>query len=115
VCQVGFSLGSFGVDPTTRGAQLALVAAKLRHENELTERFLDTTEQLDPGWRDAAEFASYGLSVTPDELSALVEAVDELIRPYVTTIRTDAPEAAKQVHAGFRAFLRIEADGKPGA
>lgn len=115
VCQVGFSLGSFDPDSATRGAQLALVAAKLRHENELIERFLDTAEQLDPDWRDAAEFAGYGLSVTPAELNDLVEAVDALLRPYVTTIRTDAPEDAKQVHAGFRAFRRVEADGKPSA
>jgi hypothetical protein len=113
-CQVGISLGALGdLAPASRSAYYAVLAARLGHEHELTERFIDTADLLDPEWTEAAEFSSYGLRVTPAELTGLIEAVDALLRPYVAPIRTDAPPGAKLVHAGFRAFLRVEADGRP--
>jgi DNA-binding transcriptional ArsR family regulator len=111
--QVGLELGEFDEDPAVRGAQLAVVGTTLAHEQELTQRFLDTTGRLEPEWREAASLGTYSLTVTAEELKHLVAAVDALIRPFVSPIRTDAPAAARHVHAGFRAFPRIEADGKP--
>jgi DNA-binding transcriptional ArsR family regulator len=113
--QVGIELGELDPDPAVRGAQLAVVGTTLGQEQLLTQRFLDTTDQLDPEWREAGTLNSYALTVTAEELKSLVEAVDALIRPYVSPIRTDAPAVARHVHVGFRAFPRIEADGKPSA
>jgi DNA-binding transcriptional ArsR family regulator len=111
--QVGLELGELDPDPAVRGAQLAVVGTTLAQEQLLTQRFLDTADQLDTEWREAGALNAYGLTVTAEELKNLVKAVDALIRPYVSPIRTDAPAAARHVHVGFRAFLRIEADGKP--
>jgi DNA-binding transcriptional ArsR family regulator len=111
--QVGLELGELDPDPAVRGAQLAVVGTTLAQEQLLTQRFLDTTDQLDDEWRDASSLNAYGLTVTAEELKNLVKAVDALIRPFVSPIRTDAPAAARHVHVGFRAFPRIEADGKP--
>lgn len=90
---------------------LALAATKLREEEELAQRFLDTAGDLDPEWRKAAAMNGYALRITPEELERLNVAIDALVRPYVAPIRTDAPPAARAVHAGWRAFPRVEADG----
>jgi DNA-binding transcriptional ArsR family regulator len=111
--QVGLELGELDTDPAVRSAQIAVVGATLHQEQLLTQRFLDTSDQLDPEWRDAAGLSTYAVTVTPAELTELVETIDALLRPYVSPIRENAPEGARPVHVGVRAFLRIEADGKP--
>ncbi|OZM72980.1 transcriptional regulator [Amycolatopsis antarctica] len=112
--QVGLDLGTLGSgDGALHGAQIGVAGAQLAEDRLLTQRFLDTADRLDPAWRDAAALTSYALRVTPDELAALREAVDTLIRPYVVGIRIDAPAAARPVHASVRGFPRIEADGNP--
>jgi DNA-binding transcriptional ArsR family regulator len=111
--QVGLELGELDTDPAVRSAQIAVVGATLHQEQLLTQRFLDTSDQLDPEWRDAAGLNTYAVTVTPEELTGLVETIDALLRPYVSPIRQNAPEGARPVHVGVRAFLRIEADGKP--
>jgi DNA-binding transcriptional ArsR family regulator len=111
--EVGLDLGE--ADPAVRGAQFAVIGAMLSQEQLLTQRFLDTADQLEPEWRDAGGLNTYGLTVTAQELTELVETIDALQWPYVSPIRADAPENARPVHVGFRAFPRIEADGKPSA
>jgi DNA-binding transcriptional ArsR family regulator len=113
--EVGLDLGEFDADPAVRGAQFAVIGAMLSQEQLLTQRFLDTADQLEPEWRDAGGLNTYGLTVTAEELTELVETIDALLRPYVSPIRADVPENARPVHVGFRAFPRIEADGKPSA
>lgn len=110
---VGLDLGAPADDPATRTAQLAAIGTTLTEEQELTQRFLDTAVELDPDWRNGAALNTYALRVTPEELTELAAAVDALLRPYVSTIRTGAPAGARPVHAGFRAFLRVDADGRP--
>lgn len=110
---VGLEFGEFDDEPATRSAQLAAFGTQLRHEELLTQRYLDTADEGDPEWLAASSLDSYGLRITATELKELVEAVDALIRPYVSTIRQDAPADARPVHASLRTFPRIEADGKP--
>ncbi|SFI58297.1 Helix-turn-helix domain-containing protein [Amycolatopsis sacchari] len=93
----------------------AVEATWLRQDDELTQRFMDTMDDLDPEWQQAAALNSYALRLTAEELDALNTKIDALVRPYVAPIRTEAPEDAKVVHASWRAFLRIEADGRPSA
>jgi DNA-binding transcriptional ArsR family regulator len=102
---VGLDLGEPAQDDTMRTAQLAVLGSDLRQDQQLTQRFLDRTEEVPPEWRDAGALDSYSLTVTPEELTELAAKVDALLRPYVTTIRDDAPPEARTVHAAFRAFL----------
>ncbi len=111
-CQVGLE---FGDDPSLRGAQLAVVGTTLARERELTERFLDTAEQLEKEWQEASGLNTYSLRVTAEELDTLVKRIDALVRPYVGAIRADAPDGARPVHLGLRAFLRIDDTGKPSS
>lgn len=112
-CQVGLELGELGDDPAVRSAQLAAIGTMLGTEQVLTQRYLDVVADLEPRWRDTGGMNSYSLTLTPDELDGLMTAIDAMIRPYVSTIRTDAPAGAAPVHLGLRAFLRVEADGGP--
>lgn len=110
---VGLDFGAADPDPATRAAQLAAGATWVREGDVLTQRFLDSVDEFEPEWQRASTISNYALRVTPDELADLNRTIDELIRPYVTTIREDAPEGARVVHAGWRAFPRIEANGEP--
>ncbi|WP_037319714.1 ArsR/SmtB family transcription factor [Amycolatopsis orientalis] len=109
-CQVGLE---FGDDPSLRGAQLAVLGTTLARERELTERYLDAADGLEQEWQDSAGINTYSLRVTAAELDKLIEGIDALVRPYVGAIRKDAPEEARPVHLGLRAFPRIDAEGKP--
>lgn len=102
---VGLELGELAEDDTMRTAQLAVLGSALRQDQQLTQRFLDHNDEIPPEWREAGALDSYALKVTPDELTELAAKVDALLRPYVTTIRDDAPPEARTVHAAFRAFL----------
>lgn len=102
---VGLELGWLSEDDTMRTAQLAVLGSALRQDQQLTQRFLDHNDELPPEWREAGALDSYALKVTAEELTELAAKVDALIRPYVTTIREDAPPEARTVHAAFRAFL----------
>jgi predicted ArsR family transcriptional regulator len=113
--QVGLEFGGFAPDPSTQAAQLSVMAGSLANDQVLTQRFVDTIESFPPEWQNASGMNMYGLRVTAAELDALNTAIDTLIRPYITTVRTDAPPDAKPVHASWRAFLRVEADGKPSS
>jgi predicted ArsR family transcriptional regulator len=105
---VGIDLGEFADDPATRAAQLAVFGTALGEEQKLTQRFLERVDELDPGWRRSGTINTYALTLTAAELADLADRIDQLIRPYVSTIRDDAPPEARPVHAGFRAFLRLE-------
>ncbi|SFQ56071.1 Helix-turn-helix domain-containing protein [Amycolatopsis arida] len=113
--QVGLELGEWAADPAVRGAQLAATGAMVGQEQELTQRYLDTLDELPAEWREAAALNAYALRVTAAELAELVDAVDRLLRPYVGTLRADVPAGARPVHVGLRAFLRIDADGESSA
>ncbi len=102
---VGLELGELADDDTMRTAQLAVLGSALRQDQQLTQRFLDHADEVPPEWRHAGALDSYALTVTPEELTELAAKVDALLRPYVTTIREDAPPEARTVHAAFRAFL----------
>ncbi|GAB2970713.1 helix-turn-helix domain-containing protein [Amycolatopsis acidiphila] len=109
---VGLDLGELGEGGPE---QRALEATWLREDETLAQRYLDTVDDLEPQWQRSASLNGYSLRLTADELEALTTAIDALVRPYVAPIRTDAPAEAKVVHASWRAFLRIDADGRPSS
>lgn len=105
---VGLELGELADDPAMRTAQRAVLAGALAEEHTLTQRFLDHADDLPDDWRTTGALDTYALTVTAAELAELAVKVDALLRPYVSTIRTDPPADARPVHAGFRAFLRVD-------
>ncbi|ALG11337.1 winged helix-turn-helix domain-containing protein [Kibdelosporangium phytohabitans] len=113
--QVGLEFEEFSPDPATHAAQLAVLGANAAGDQVLTQRFVDSVDVLEPEWQRTSGLNTYSLRVNAAELAELTMAIDSLLRPYVTTIRPDAPPDARPVHASWRAFPRIEADGTPSS
>ena len=104
--EVGFDFGGFDEDPAVRTQQDALAALQLNEENRLVQRFLDRQHEVPREWLEASTLHGYALNVTAEELTGLVGIIDDLLRPYLTPVRQDAPEGAAPVHFAVRAFLR---------
>ena len=71
-------------------------------------RYLRDAGTLPPHWQDSAMFSTYALTVTATELSELCEAIDALLRPLRSPVRTDAPPDARQVRVIVDAFARTD-------
>jgi DNA-binding transcriptional ArsR family regulator len=110
-CQVGLDIGDLATDPVVRASQNAAIATAVNRENSLTTQFLETEDEFEPEWLAAATINTYSLVVTAAELQEITAAVDEIVRPYVRTIRQDRPAGARLVHTGFRALPRGIATG----
>jgi DNA-binding transcriptional ArsR family regulator len=105
----GFSYGRTGEGPTERAVHETLLDTQLDLETRLFRSYVRSEDQLDPRWREAANHATYGLRLTPDELRRLVSALDAAIRPYIGMTRRDAPDDAQPVHVSLWAFLHPDA------
>ncbi len=84
----------------------AVVAASMQLDQRLSREYLAGRSRVPRRWRDADVFSSYALWVTPDELSTLAREIDDLIRPFIATLREDEPADAETVHLGVQAFPR---------
>ena len=68
---------------------------------------------FDPTRSDIDVQAIASERLTPDELRALAERVDALIRPYIAPARDDAPPGSAHVHFGFHGFPDAGSVGGP--
>jgi len=108
--EVGVDFGS-PTDSATFSAQSAVAAAQLADQQRLVQRYLDHRSSLPAAWQNAVGLNRYGLRVTPEELTELVEAIDTMLRPYIAVIRSDAPAGAAVVDVGLQALPRMDVDG----
>jgi predicted ArsR family transcriptional regulator len=106
----GFSFGGApSTDrPAARSARQALSVLGIDEATRLAKRYVTQTGTLDASWQDAAEFATYGLAVTADELRHLTAAIDALVRPFIGATRHDPPDGSEVVHVTLQAFRRID-------
>jgi len=94
----------FGDHQDTRRADLAaaehlLAAQVLERASTRALDWLDASDHESPQWRDATVIANRVLVMTADELTGLLEQVDQLCRPYAASERrTSAPADARRVH-----------------
>lgn len=94
--------------PAASAARHALSVAGIDESARLAKRYVRDADSLPPEWRDATRFATFGLLVTADELSALGQALDDVLRPYIGATRADAPDGAAHVHVTIQAFRRTD-------
>lgn len=108
---VGFSVGQHRSDPSpaARVARHAVGRAELLENQRLANRYIDGVDDVAQTWRDAADFHTFELSVTPDELTALNREVADLLRRYRAPTRVDGPGDAAAVHVVYQAFPRLDA------
>ena len=82
----------------------ALAAVSLQRDQRLSREYLARRDEVSPEWRAADGHATYTLRMTPAELSALGDRIDELIRPYLAATRAAPPDGSALVHLGLHAF-----------
>jgi hypothetical protein len=102
----GITTPSDSPDPALAATSSDVIAAGLQLEYQLAREHLRTRDTLAPEWRDADAHLTYGLRATPGELRALVERIDELVRPYIAATRTEAPADAAVAELSVLAFPR---------
>lgn len=90
--------------PAARLARTAVEGVSAQHANDAFHRYLARRDPLPDAWTDVSGAHEYALDVTPDELRALIDQLDALIRPYVRPIRKRSPEGGEIVHVTLRAF-----------
>jgi predicted transcriptional regulator len=93
-------------DPATpegRGGA-ALMAASLALEQRHLRDYLSHRDQVSGRWRQADQYSTYMLRVTPAELSELGDELDALIRPLIAATREDPPSGAELVSLGVYAY-----------
>jgi DNA-binding transcriptional ArsR family regulator len=87
-----------------RAAERELTDAFLAREQDRVQRWLDRVDREPHEWLAASVLSEAIIMVTSDELTALSEAVIEMLRPYTRQRRTEPPEGSRLVSALFRAF-----------
>jgi DNA-binding transcriptional ArsR family regulator len=94
--------------PAGRGAA-AVLSASVALEQRLLRDYLSHRDAVSGAWRAADMCSSYMLRLTPDELHALGEQLDALIRPLIAAGRAEPPPDAELVHLDLFAFPRTGA------
>lgn len=95
-----------GDHPDRTAAITQMVGASLQLEHQLAREHLRARDGLAPEWRDIDALLSYGLKVTPEELKAIVERIDAIVRPYIAATREDSGDDAAYAHLAVTAFPR---------
>jgi DNA-binding transcriptional ArsR family regulator len=90
--------------PESLSAALALVDAVLTRDDAHARSFFANATEQPKEWFDAAALTRGRLVMTAAELSELVRAVTELMRPYGRDVRPEPPPGARTVAALFRAI-----------
>lgn len=90
--------------PAEREAMRALVESLVALDQSRVREYLDRLPEEPADWQRAAFFADVTLLVTADELVALNQALTELLAPYRSDSRPDAPAGARTVRAVLRAL-----------
>ena len=109
---VGFDFRGGDDGPAAKVVQRALAGMSAQHADELYRRYLERQDELPERFTEAAGDYGYGLDVTPEELEDLLARVDRMLRPYVRTIRTDAPPGSRIVQVTLRAFLNPDVEAE---
>jgi DNA-binding transcriptional ArsR family regulator len=108
----GFSVPPDADPDSPDGRQVAVIAAlAVQRDQRLVRERLARRDRSPVQWRDAEQYALYTLRLTPDELRALGDQIDALIRPYIAATRDGAPEGAEAVHFGFHGFPTTDSEG----
>jgi DNA-binding transcriptional ArsR family regulator len=110
----GFSVPEDTDPASPLGRQAALVAAlTIQRDQRLVREYLARRDRVPARWRNADQYGTYTLRLTPAELRALGDQIDALVRPYIAPVRDDAPRGAAQVHLAFQGFPHTDDEGAP--
>jgi DNA-binding transcriptional ArsR family regulator len=106
------TITGFSTDPRTAGSE-ELFAASVQADYQAARQYLRDRARLEKRWRDVDAHAHYGLRVTPEELTDIVERIDAVVRPYIAAVRSVAPQDAGIVNLSFLALPRAGSAERP--
>src|SRR4051794_7651382 len=97
-------------DPEGAEAEYHLNVVVVQRYFDQIARWLANRREEPPDWQRALGFGDLALPLTADELNALRDEVQALIRPYLARItgEADAPEDARRVNLLYFAFPEEE-------
>lgn len=99
-------------DPALAAGAAAVAAAELQLDYQRAREHLRHRDELSAEWRGVEAHATYGLRVTPAELTELLGRLDALVRPYIAATRTDAPDGAAVASLSLLAYPRPTFDAR---
>jgi DNA-binding transcriptional ArsR family regulator len=102
----GLTLDLDSDDPDVAAGATAALEASLQLDYHLAREHVRHRDRVEGAWRDVDAHAQYGLRVTPEELRAIVERIDAIVRPYIAATRSDAPDDAAIANLSLLAFPR---------
>lgn len=105
----GFATGPADPAAPMPPEAVRMLAVSVQRDQQLTRDYLAHRDDVPPGWRGADAYATYTLRMTPQELTALGERLDALIRPYIAATREEAPDGSALVHLNVHAFPKERA------
>lgn len=100
----GFTVAKAKPGSAAARSEAMLLAAAIQLDQRRLVEYYTRRDSVGPQWREADSYSTYGLRVTPKELTELHEQLDALIRPFISATRHDAPAAAELVRLGLYAF-----------
>lgn len=110
----GFAVPEDADPASPQSRQAALIAAlSIQRDQRLVREYLARRDRVAARWRDADQYSTYVLRLTPEELRDLGDRIDAMVRPYISVTRDDAPDGAADVHFGFHGVPHPGADGTP--
>lgn len=106
----GFETGGSELDPAAPEAQgaAAVLAASVALDQRLLRDYLSNRDRSPAPWRQADQYSTYTLRITPSELRDIARQLDAIVRPLIAATRRGAPPDARLVHLGFHAFPRSD-------
>ncbi|WP_375489857.1 helix-turn-helix domain-containing protein [uncultured Jatrophihabitans sp.] len=100
-------LTGFTIDPDPENGATAMLTASVELDHSLAREYLRGHDDVPEPWRQVDSHASYGLALSPDELTEVLQRIDDVVRPYIQATRADAPADAEHVHVALTAFPRL--------
>ncbi|GAA2795366.1 helix-turn-helix domain-containing protein [Kitasatospora paracochleata] len=85
-------------DPESGDAAHALAQQMFLRYADLPARWITEVEPgLDPAWRRLGGLANTGVTVSADELAAILDGIERLLAPYLTRDAADRPADSRRV------------------
>lgn len=110
---IGAGVAGGPVEPGVESATRVLAEQQVVTSADLALRAIRERDVVDEQWRDAMLISTYPLRATAAELAEITQRLDDVLRPYRTTVRQDAPDDAAVIAVMVNAFKHPLAD--PGA
>jgi DNA-binding transcriptional ArsR family regulator len=110
----GFRFTHESEAPDAQAAASLLNSSVMKRDERALSAYLERERELPREWREAAEFVSGSVYVTPEELREIDAEVHELVRRYQRD-KADRPEGSRRVRFIFRAFPYVHQRGRRSA